>query len=136
MSLDFKKSSSEKEIHIKTVNAIQEVEKVPIAAGLGLDHFWLVPRDANGKPKLSGLELFNHVCRYRNSNAAAGTRDGKQVRLVPIEGLDVALYKKLSRVHPANRGRALTWCCHNRYLCQQGSTKVCHEEVDRRLELL
>ena len=90
-SLDFEKSSGENERNIATVDAMQEVEKVSIDAGL--DHFQLVPRDANGKPKLSGLELFNHACRYRNTNVAADTTDGKQVRLAPMEGLDVALYE-------------------------------------------
>ena len=45
---------------IETVDAIKEAEKVSIDTGL--DQFQLIPGDAAGMPKLSGLELFEHDC--------------------------------------------------------------------------
>ena len=55
--------------------------------------FQLVQKDARDKPKFFVPELFNHTCRYRNTNTAVGTKDGKQVHLVPMERLDVVLYE-------------------------------------------
>ena len=89
-SLDFEKSSGDNAHNPETVDAIKEAEKVSIDTGL--DQFQLIPRNAAGMPKLSGLELFEHACQYRNTNVAAETKEGKQVRLAPAKGLDIALY--------------------------------------------
>ena len=49
-SLDSEKSSCKKETNPETVDAIKEVKRVSIDAGL--DHFQLIPKDANGKVKV------------------------------------------------------------------------------------
>lgn len=39
-----------------------------------LNQFQLVPKDADGKAKLSGLDLFDHVCRFCNAQVAQETK--------------------------------------------------------------
>ena len=58
--LDFENSSGDNAHNPETVDAIKETEKVSIVTGF--DQFQLIPRDAAGKPKLSGLEIFEHAC--------------------------------------------------------------------------
>jgi hypothetical protein len=60
-----------------------------------LDHLQLNPKDSDGKPKLSGMDLFQHMCYYQNANHAAkttsATGDGGNVRQEPSTGLNLEL---------------------------------------------
>ena len=69
--MDLENSSGDNAHNPETVDTTKEAEKVSINSGL--DQFCLIPRDAAGKPKLSGLELFEHDCWFHNTNVAAQT---------------------------------------------------------------
>ena len=51
------------------VEALKEVDDTRAAATKqsdGLDYFQLIPRDINGKPKLKGVALLDHMSKFRN----------------------------------------------------------------------
>ena len=51
----------------------------------------MVPKNADGKPKLSGLELFTHMVKFRNVNNAKFDDRGKPIELEPTPNLDVEI---------------------------------------------
>jgi hypothetical protein len=60
----------------------------------GLDLLQLNPKDSNGKNKLSGMDLFNHMCYFRNVNATTTTSangDGGNFCQEPSSGLNLEL---------------------------------------------
>ena len=84
--MDFKKSPGDNAHNPENVYTIKEAEKVSNDAGL--DHFQLVPRDAAGKLKVSGLEFLEHQVRCHNRNMSADIKEGKQILLVPTTCLE------------------------------------------------
>ena len=47
-------------------NAVQDAIAAAAKQSDGLDLFQLVPKDADGKPKYTGLEFLNHMIKHRN----------------------------------------------------------------------
>lgn len=50
--------------------AVEETKKAVAKESARLDDFQLVPKDAEGKSKFKGLELFKHMRKRRNANFA------------------------------------------------------------------
>ena len=65
--------------------AVEEAEAAVAKQSAGLDTFQLIPKDAKGKPKLKGVQLFNHMCKRRNEMFPEEIRQG------PAPELDVHL---------------------------------------------
>ena len=57
----------------------------------GLDHFQLILKAIQGKSKLSGEDLFNHVVAYRNVNNVEIGVDGDPKKSLPLASLEVEL---------------------------------------------
>ena len=67
----------------------------------GLDLYQLKPKDSIGNLKLSGLDLFDHMVKYRNRMAVTKTQDGKVVHVKPADGLNVEIsYDALACIQP------------------------------------
>ena len=47
-------------------NAVQDAIDAVAKHSDGLDLFQLVPKDADGKPKYTGLGFLNHMIKHRN----------------------------------------------------------------------
>ena len=62
----------------------------------------MIPRDVNGKPKLKGVELLDHICTFRNTEHAKNTPPGEIVRVELSNGMDVELNRdNLECIQPA-----------------------------------
>ena len=68
----------------------------------GLDEFQLYLRDEKGNGKLFGVEILDHMCRYRNSREARKADAGQVVQVEPTAGL--------------HRVRITLWCHLERQL--------------------
>jgi len=64
----------------------------------GLDAFQLIPKDSEGNSKLSGDELLEHMCRYRNEQNSKALGDGSLMRLQPSAGLDLDINEESIRM--------------------------------------
>lgn len=64
----------------------------------GLDAFQLIPKDSEGNSKLSGEELLQHMCRYRNEQNSKALGDGSLMRLQPSAGLDLDINEESIRM--------------------------------------
>ena len=75
------------------ITTVEDAKAEKVTLDGGLDDFQLIPRDASGNPKLSGEELLNHMCRWRNVKHAKDAEPGEGVRVEPTVGLNVELYE-------------------------------------------
>ena len=92
-SLAFEPTLMSEEEVSSDVQAVAEARDGVGKLDSGLDVFQLHPKDVDGKAKLSGENLFDHVCKFRNLNEAAAAVDGTSVRMKPTDGLNVELLK-------------------------------------------
>ena len=83
MSVCHKKSAE------TTLAEVAEAQEAAAKQEAGLDDFQLVPRDCDGKPKLTGVLLLDHMSRVRNMRAVQA---GK-VRVEPSESINLEMQK-------------------------------------------
>lgn len=57
----------------------------------GLDTFQLIPKEADGRPKLTGMDLFQHMVTIRNVNHSRVDEDGQHVKIIPSTELNVEI---------------------------------------------
>jgi len=57
----------------------------------GLDTFQLIPKEADGRPKLTGMDLFQHMVTFRNVNHSRVDEDGQHVKIIPSTELNVEI---------------------------------------------
>ena len=50
----------------------------------GLDTFQLIPKEADGRPKLTGMDLFHHMVTFCNVNHSRVDEDGQHVKILPL----------------------------------------------------
>jgi hypothetical protein len=102
-----------KEDQVPKIAAVKEAKAAAAKQSDGLDDFQLVPKDAEGKPKLLGEDLLMHMIKRRNAKFA------KEIRCGPTPALDVHLYDdSLEMIQPTaedvRRGRILEDHCGER----------------------
>ena len=73
--------------------AVTEARDAKLGLNDGLDMLQLVPRDEAGNPKLIGLQLFWHMCTFRNIEEAKKKTDGKDACVVPQGALNVERFR-------------------------------------------
>ena len=91
-SLAFEPTLMSEEDVSNDIQAVADARDGVASLDSGLDMFQLHPKDEDGKAKLSGNELFDHIIKFRNRNEAAEARDGTFVRVQPNDGLNVELH--------------------------------------------
>ena len=101
------------EDEVPKIAAVEEAKAAAAKQSDGLDNFQLVPKDAEGKPKFTGTELFSHMCRRRNAMFP------EEVRRGPARELDVHLMSdSLEMIQPTfddmRRGSILRDHCGER----------------------
>lgn len=72
-TLDFELTKDDKSNN-DIVKVVIETQATAAKQSDHLDQFQLVPKDADGKPKLSGLDLFDHICWFCNAQVAQETK--------------------------------------------------------------
>jgi hypothetical protein len=67
-TLDFEQDDCEPDANTNSASiaVIEDARSAVEDLNVGLDHYQLVPKDAVGKPKLSGEALLEHMCGFRN----------------------------------------------------------------------
>ena len=100
-TLDFEVSYGAVESGEK-IDDVEEVHGEKLNLEDGLDEFQLYLRDEKGNGKLFGVEILDHMCRYRNSREARKADAGQVVQVEPTAGL--------------HRVRITLWCHLERQL--------------------
>ena len=67
----------------------------------------MIPKDENGKFKYAGEQLFEHMCKFRNIQMAAKTKQGQKLVIEPSAGLDI-------HIHPDAMGCIIPTDCELR----------------------
>ena len=80
---------SDDDCHLIFHKEVKEAQTEIVQQNERLDDFQLIPNDSNGNPKLSGMALFEHMCKFCNVQAGKGTKDGQLVRIMPLKHLNV-----------------------------------------------
>ena len=57
----------------------------------GLDTFQMIPKEADGRPKLTRMDLFQHMVTFRNVNHSRVDEDGQHVKIIPSTELNVEI---------------------------------------------
>ena len=72
---------------VRDADAVQDARAAAAKQSDGLDHFQLVPKDSDGKPKYTGEALLDHMVKRRNIFKPEEVKHG------PSRELDVHLMK-------------------------------------------
>jgi hypothetical protein len=67
----------------------------------GLDTFLLIPREVDGRPKLTGMDLFHHMVTFCNVNHSRVDEDMQHMKITPSTQLNVEIsLDALLCIHP------------------------------------